>query len=89
MMEEHSVVLRENLIHLAVVDFLASAAGPWDHDLMAPSDLPGLRCLARSRASLAAENAFKRQNAMLAVSPWRTCSPWYNPTMGLLLGERS
>jgi hypothetical protein len=60
-------VLRENLIHLAVVDFLASAAGPWDPNLMAPSGLPGLRCLDRSRASLAAENAFKRQNAMLAV----------------------
>ncbi len=33
-------MLRENLIRLAVVDFLASAAGPWDHNLMAPSGLP-------------------------------------------------
>ncbi len=65
-------VLRENLIRLAAVDFLTSAAGPWDHGLMAPSGLPCPRCLARSHASLAAENAFKRQNAMLAVSPWRT-----------------
>ena len=60
------------LIRLAAVDSLTSATGPWDDDLMAPSGLPGLRCLARSRASLAAENAFKCQNAMLAVSPWRT-----------------
>jgi hypothetical protein len=33
-------VLRENLIRLAVVDFLPSAAGTWDHNLMAPSGLP-------------------------------------------------
>jgi hypothetical protein len=51
--------------------------------------LRALTGMVRSRASLAAENAFKRQNAMLAVSPWRTYSPWYNPTLGVLLGERS
>jgi hypothetical protein len=45
--------------------------------------------MARSGGSLAAENASKRQNAILPVSPGRTYSPWCNPTLGLLLGERS
>ena len=30
----------KNLIRLAVVDFLTSAAGPWGHELMVPFCLP-------------------------------------------------
>ena len=31
-----SRVVRENLIHPAIVDFLIFGYGPWDDDLMAP-----------------------------------------------------
>jgi len=39
--EEVGAVFRENLIRLAAVDFLTFARGPWGHDFMAPSGLPG------------------------------------------------
>ena len=82
-------MLREKSIRLAVVDFWTFATGLWDHDLMALSGSPDPHWHGSFPASLAAENASKCENAMLAGSPGGGGAPVVLPHSSLSRASHS